>query len=116
MLKARCRYNSLGKLYANTLMATLNARITFVTSNQITNSDSTCSALMFRGQTNENDELWTDLQHKPSSSAPQKGGREDDLQVSVAKTMLVLRDHEPDEEIEMSVSWSNLVEHLLYLC
>ncbi|TFL00760.1 hypothetical protein BDV98DRAFT_568664 [Pterulicium gracile] len=89
-------YYSLGKIYANTLMATLNARITFVTSGQVANSD---TALMLRGQTNENDHLWTDLQHKSSASAPQKRGREDDLQVSVAKSTLVLRD---DEDIEMS--------------
>lgn len=90
-------------------MATLNARITFVTSGQVANSD---TALVIRGQTNENDQLWTDL-HKPSAPAPHKSGREDDLHVTVAKSTLVLRD---DEDIEMSVSRRSSFSSHLYVC
>lgn len=82
-------------------MATLNARITFVTSQDQTPKSDT--ALMFMSE-NDNNGLWKDMQKPSAGTSPKSdGGREGDLRVNVAKTTLVLQDDET-EGIEMPVS------------
>ncbi|TFL04938.1 hypothetical protein BDV98DRAFT_523645 [Pterulicium gracile] len=87
-------FYSIGKIYANTLMATLNARITFVTSQDQTPKSDT--ALMFMSE-NDNNGLWKDMQKPSAGTSPKSdGGREGDLRVNVAKTTLVLQDDDTE--------------------